>query len=253
MRLLAFTFFAGIGFVANAAEAPGFDAAARAKMNEKFANDLKACEILLPTAGKEPDLYSKRGDTLLFLGRFKEAVADYEKMIALDPALDAPHWRLGIAYYFIGEYGKSAQQFAKYHAYDPRDRENGIWKFLAQARAEGIEPARREMLVYEQFDREPFPTLYEMLAGKKTVADLFAEIEKKGLTAEKPVSFFGHYYAGLFAELTGDRKGAREYLERAVNGAFSSGAHRDLGYMWQVARLQRELLEKGAGPPPARK
>jgi len=55
--------------------------------------------------GKEPsstEWLSRRGDARLFLADFKGAVADFEKEIALDPSHDAPHWRLGIAYYFAG-------------------------------------------------------------------------------------------------------------------------------------------------------
>ena len=227
-----------------AAESKEFDEAARGAMLARFAAQERAFDEQLAKTPDTSALLSGRGDARLFRARFAEAVEDYEKMIALDPAQDAPHWRLGIAYYFTGEFGKSAAQFAKYHAYDARDRENGIWKFLAQSRGEGVEKARREMLVYERFDREPFPALYEMFAGKKTIAEVFAELEKKGVSSEPRVSFFAHYYAGLQAQLAGDTAAAREHLSKAVDGAWSTKAHAELGYMWQVARLQRELLEK---------
>ncbi len=171
----------------------------------RAADDAEISALLARTAGeleevsaalaKAPDavrLYSRRGDCHLFLGHFAEAVADFEKMIALDPAQDAPHWRLGIAYYFAGQFAKSARQFARYHDYDGRDRENGIWKFLAQARADGLEKARGEMLLYTQFDREPFPSLYEMFAGKRTTDDVLREIEEKGLTKNGAVVFLAN-------------------------------------------------------------
>jgi lipoprotein NlpI len=237
--------------------ADSFDEAARVEMLARFAAQERAFDEQLAKTPDSIALASGRGDVRLFRGRFAEAVADYEKMIALDPSQDAPHWRLGIAYYFVGEFEKSARQFEKYHAYDPRDRENGIWKFLAQARGESLEKARREMLVYERFDREPFPSLYEMFAGKKTIAELFAEIDKKSLGSDGRVSFFANYYAGLHAQLSGDTTAAREHLTRAVDGAWKEKVHRELGYMWQVARLQREALERTGVPaaahgPPAR-
>jgi tetratricopeptide (TPR) repeat protein len=80
-------------------------------------------------------LYSQRGDARLFLGQFKEAVADFEKMIELDPQQDAPHWRLGIAYYFAGEFEKSSAQFLKYQTFESGDRENGICQFLGERTA----------------------------------------------------------------------------------------------------------------------
>ncbi|MGI8601937.1 MAG: tetratricopeptide repeat protein [Verrucomicrobiales bacterium] len=199
---------------------------------------------------KNPDLVelrSRRGDTHLFLAHFPEAVADFEKMVALDSAQDAPHWRLGIAYYFAGAYEKSARQFAKYHAFDGRDRENGIWKFLAQVKAEGIDKARREMLVYTKFDREPFPSLYEMFAGRTTADDVLAEIKSKGLVGNDSVEFFAHYYSGLNEEILGRRERSRDLLGKAV----ASPLGRELDeapYMWQVARLHFDWLE-AAGKP----
>lgn len=183
-----------------------------------------------------------RGDARLFLGDAKGAVADFEKEIALDPSHDAPHWRLGIAYLFAGDYAKSAKQFEKYHAYDGRDRENGVWHFLGNARVVGLEKARTAMLEYTQFDREPFPAIYEMLAGKKTGAAVLAEMEKKGLGDNALVMFFAHYYIGLNEDLLGHKDAAREHLAKAVALSLKSGASGGPGYMGQVARLHYERL-----------
>ena len=216
----------------------------RAPMLAKFFDDLKSCDAALVATPDSVPLLSRRGDCHLFLGHFAEAVADFEKMIVLDPAEDAPHWRLGIAYYFAGQYAKSARQFEKYHVHDGRDRENGIWKFLAQAKAEGIEKARAEMLVYPAFDREPFPSLYEMFAGKRTPDDVLAEIDRKGLADNENVAFFGHYYAGLGEALLGHREKALTLLREAVGSPLASSSGGGPGYMWQVARLHYERLLK---------
>ena len=190
------------------------------------------------------EAHSRRGDLHLFLNQPREAVAEFEKMIALDPTQDAPHWRLGIAYYFAGDFAKSARQFEKYHSYDGRDRENGIWKFLAQARVDGVEKARREMLVYTQFDREPFPSLYEMFVGKRSGADVLAEVERKQLTDDSRVMFFAHYYAGLNEELLGNRDRGQVHVRKAVALFTPEAAGRGgPGYMWQVARVH--LLRMG--------
>ena len=50
------------------------------------------------------DLYSQRGDVRFFLGEFAPAVADYDQMVALEPELDAGHWRRGIALFYAGDY-----------------------------------------------------------------------------------------------------------------------------------------------------
>lgn len=189
-------------------------------------------------------LLSRRGDARLFLGNFEGAIADYEGMIALDPAQDAPHWRLGIAYYFHGDHAKSAKQFEKYHAFDARDRENGVWKFFSQALAESPEAARRDLLVYTQFDREPFPSIYKMLGGEQSPDSLFEEIERKGLQKEPQVMFFAKYYAGLFESLNGRKEKGLRLVREAVALFEPQGVDRGgPGYMWHAARLHAIQLE----------
>jgi lipoprotein NlpI len=210
----------------------------RATLIAKLTDDLKTADAAVVQSPDSVAAWSQRGDDHLFLGQFPQAVADFEKMIVLDPAQDAPHWRLGIAYYFAGQFAKSARQFEKYHAYDGRDRENGIWKFLAQARADGLERARADMLTYTQFDREPFPTLYEMFAGKRTPDEALAEVDRKGLAGNHLVAFFANYYTGLDEALLGHRAHAIRLLHKAVDDPEA----REAGYMWQVARLHWERL-----------
>lgn len=216
-----------------------------AKMLGEFKADIEQLDAAI---AKNPDstrALSARGDAHLFLGHFQEAVADYEKMIALDPKLDVPHWRLGIAYHFTGQWDKSSKQFAKYHAYGGRDRENGIWKFLADVHLHDLTTARKEMLEYTEFDREPFPAIYDLLAGKMTGDQYQAHLDSKKVSTDRQAMFFGQYYRGLFEELTGHHDHALASLRAAVaqfpaGEAISGGP----GYMWQCARLHLEQLEK---------
>ena len=242
LALLAVLLLAGAG---RAADADPLAAEERARMTAKWREQIAESDAAVAKDAGAVRAYAERGDAHLFLGEFAAAVADFEKMIALDPAQDAPHWRLGIAYFFAGDFAKSARQFEKYHAYDGRDRENGIWKFLAQAKDEGIEKARAGMLVYTRFDREPFPSLYEMFAGKKTADEVFAEIAKKELTKDEGVIFFANYYGGLDEELRGHRERALELLRKAVASPLGRGTPGGPSYMWQVARLHWERLREG--------
>jgi lipoprotein NlpI len=238
-RVVAGLFFL-LATTAFAAEPP-IPAAERARMLAEFTAQLAPLDQAIAKGTQNVTLYSRRGDCHLFLGQFTRAVADFEKMIALDPAQDAPHWRLGIAYYFTGQFAKSAQQFEKYHAYDGGDRENGIWKLFGDAKVGGLEPARRAMLVYTRFDREPFPALYEMFAGKKTTDAFFADLKARKLDDDAKVMFFANYYGGLNEEILGRRERALTLLRAAVASPWRH-TEGNPAYMWQVARLHYEAL-----------
>lgn len=208
----------------------------------------KALTAVLEKMPASPNLLSRRGDARVFLGDFKGAVADYEGMIALDPSQDAPHWRLGIAYYFAGAFEKAARQFEKYHAYDARDRENGVWKFFSQVRGENLEAARKGLIVYTQFDREPFPSVYKMLAGEQKPADVLEEIERKGLQSNPQVLFFGKYYAGLYEFATGQKELGLQWVQEAVAVFPPEAVDRGgPGYMWHAARLHARQLAAELG------
>lgn len=241
LRPLCFV-FAPVGIAV--AEDP-VPAAQRAQMLAEYTKSRAEADASLAQNPASPDALTRRADARLFLGDAKGAVADFEKEIALDPPRDAGHWRLGIAWLFAGDFAKSARQFEKYHTFDARDRENGIWHFLGNARVVGIEKARESMLAYSRFDREPFPGLYDMFAGKKSGPEVLAEMETKGLAKDAGVMFFAHYYIGLNEDLHGHAEKAREHLEKAVALAMAPPARVGRSYMGQVARLHYDQIVRG--------
>lgn len=221
---------------------PPFPAAERTTMLAGFNAQITALDRTIERMPGDVALHSRRGDCRLFVADFAGAVADFEAMIALDPMQDAPHWRLGIAYYFNGQHAKAARQFEKYHAHDHGDRENGIWKYLSDVPVVGPEAARRTMLEYKRFDREPFPALYELLAGAITTRAFFATLTERQLTHDPKVMFFAHYYAGLHEEILGRHPEALALLHQAVASPWGRTAEGGPAYMWQAARLHFEKL-----------
>jgi lipoprotein NlpI len=189
--------------------------------------------------------YSRRGDAYFFLGRFKEAVADYDKMVQLDPKLDASHWRRGIAYFYAGDHKKAARQFEVYNTVDMVDRENGIWRFFSQAKAHGVEKARKNLLNYKQTDREPFGDVYQLFAKKITPQQILKNIEtaKIGKDERNKRLFYAQLYIGLNEALAGNDKAARKHLHQAVANPWGQSAGFGPNYMWHVGRLHYGLLK----------
>jgi lipoprotein NlpI len=214
------------------------------RIRDRYSTQEKTMSVRLKQNPKEISSYSARGDARLFLADFKGARADYEKMIELNPKLDVSHWRLGIAYFYLKEYDKAARQFWIYHQYDQVDRENGIWRFMSQYKANGLAIARKGLLKYEKDDRPPYPWLYAMFAGKLEPEEVFSKIDEKGFPEryKTQVLFHAYLYVGIYLELTeGDPKKALPYQSKAASNAYgrSTGT-----YMWQVARIHYLLSKK---------
>lgn len=188
--------------------------------------------------------YSRRGDAYFFSGRFEEALADYDRMVELEPSLDMSHWRRGIAYFYAGRYAEAAAQFERYHTFDNVDRENGIWRYLSQVKAHGKEQARAGLLKYAKDDREPFPALYELFAGRRSAEQILREIEQASLTPSEREKrrFYAELYIGLHELIEGRNASAQRHLAQAVKNTWGPRGGYGPNYMWHVGRIQEALL-----------
>lgn len=188
--------------------------------------------------------HSQRGDAYFFLGEFDRALADYEKMVDLNADSGASHWRRGIARFYAKQFPAAAKQFEEYHSFDNVDRENGIWRYLSQRRAFGLEKAREGLLKYEKTDREPFPAVYQLFAGKLTPKAIEQQIADAKIDAEERSKreFYAHLYIGLNHAVEGRDAEAIKHLRKSTANTWGPKAGYGPHYMWQVGRLHYELL-----------
>lgn len=217
----------------------------RAELHADIDEALAKVNSQIEKMPKQIDLYSRRGDLYFFRGKFAEAVKDYEKMVELDPPADTSHWRKGIAYFYAERYKDAAHQFEIYHSFDDVDRENGIWRFLSQAKSVGLAEARKGLLKYKKDDREPFPNVYRMFAGEMTGTQVLQRItENTKLDAEEREkrSFYAELYVGLNDFVEGKTESAEKHLRAAVANRWPTKAGYGPNYMWHVGRVHCELL-----------
>jgi len=187
-----------------------------------------------------------RGDAHFKLAEFDKAVAEYDKMVELDPSIEKSHWRRGIAYFYAGQYAKAAHQFEIYNSFDNIDRENGIWRYFSQVKALGKEKAQEGLLKYEKDDREPFPDVYQLFQGKKTADAIIDKIQKAEIGDEQREMrlFYAYLYAGLHEAITADASKGKEFLRKAVSNKWGPASGFGPNYMWHVGRLHFEQLAK---------
>jgi lipoprotein NlpI len=189
------------------------------------------------------EAYDRRGSTHFMLGNVRASLADFDRFLELKPAERPGHWRRGITCYYVGQFDEGKKQFEGYEKVDTNDVENAVWHFLCNARLVGIDKARAAILKIGNDRRVPMMQVYALYAGKVKPADVLA-----AAMADDPPApqlnqrlFYAHLYLGLYYEVLADRDRTLEHLEKAEG-------HKIGHYMWDVARVHRQLLRKKSGP-----
>lgn len=180
----------------------------------------------------------QRGVAHFFAGRIRDAVADWDRVIALAPGQGPHHWQRGIALYYAEEYELGVAQFESHQVVNGRDVENAVWHFLCVARAEdgSVAVARRKMFPFAGDIRVPMREVHQLFAGSAAPGDVL-EAARAGAQPEalRNRLCYAHLYLGLYFEALGqDRKSAAHIRKAAVDYKMDH-------YMGRVARLHHRL------------
>jgi lipoprotein NlpI len=187
---------------------------------------------------KRVEALDLRGSEYFKLGRIAESLADFDRYLKARPAAANSHWKRGISLYYAGRFDDGRKQFEGYEKVDTNDVENAVWHFLCVARKDGVARARASLLKIGKDARVPMMEVYALFAGKVKPEDVLkaAEAGKPNARQRNNRLFYAHLYLGLYFEATGDSKRAREHLTEAAD------KHRIGHYMWDVARIGRNTL-----------
>jgi len=206
------------------------------KYKEAIADYTKAIEL----DPKDARTINDRGSAHFKNGQIKESVADFDKFLELRPREGAGHWQRGISLYYVERFEDGMKQFKAYEEKDTNDVENAVWHFLCNARKNGVAKAQKEILKIGDDRRIPMMQIYALYAGTKKPEDVMKAVEE-GKPGEKERNyrlFYAHLYLGLYYEVQGDKKLALQHLAEAAD------KYRINHYMWDVARVHRDLLKK---------
>ena len=183
--------------------------------------------------------YQARGSVNFKLGKFNDAIRDYDKYLELRPEQRAGHWQRGIAYYYADKYDAGRRQFEDCQKTDGNDVENAVWHFMCVAKKDGLAKARQTMLKVGVDRRVPMREVYALFSGKLKPADVLAAA-KAGSPSREALAqrlFYAHLYVGIYDDLTGNATEASRNVNEAVE------KHHIDHYMWDVARIQRDVLK----------
>jgi len=196
--------------------------------------------------------YDRRGDANLKLGKFEDAVKDFDEYLKKTKDgqrkdADANHWRRGIALYYAGKHEDGAKQFDLHKGPNPEDVENAVWHYLCSVKAgKKKEDARKDLIVVKDDNRVPMKEVWKMFKDEKfqppAVLNAVAEFKKSKASDEekKEAEFYAHLYIALYYDSEGKEKEADclKHLKEAVE-KYKIGH-----YMWDVAKAHLDNFDK---------
>ncbi|MBP85425.1 MAG: hypothetical protein CMJ64_01715 [Planctomycetaceae bacterium] len=189
--------------------------------------------------------YYLRGREQFRLGKIKESVSDFDQYVKLEPKRESRQWERGIAMYYAKEYDRGAKQFELYQTFHDNDVENSVWRYLCMVSTHGIEKSRKVMLPIENDRRVPMMQVFELYRGNLKSEEVLAACKRDAPPAEVLAGrlFYAHLYLGLYHEVAGQADLAAKYIKLAADKELADNP-RINRYMWDVARIHAELMEK---------
>ena len=196
---------------------------------------------LMLGGGQSPQDYVNRAVDAFEHGRSVDALAAFDDLMKLIPAVKPELWQRGIVLYDLGRFAECADQFKAFHTLSPEDVENAAWHFFCVARAESPAAARAALFKAGPDPRIMRMDVYALLGGQLTPAEL---VERAGTL---PIAlFYAHLYAGLYLESQGDAKAALAHLTEAADARYGEYG----GFMNIAARVHRDTLRRSVSRTP---
>ncbi len=199
----------------------------------------KALKQLNGLITDKPSRYHHERAGILFrLGRFGEAIQDYDMAARLgQPHDENSCWERGLAQYYSGDFRTARDQFSRYHQVGPSDIENGLWRFLCIAEEEGIVKARETMLEFPKKVRKPFPALLALYLDRGNAEAVLDEARRDTSSTEERTTnlFYAHYYLGKYYEILDQKADALAHIRKALKYEISH-------FMFACAEIDEKRL-----------
>lgn len=181
-----------------------------------------AVEYLATLVQSSPDqagLLYRLGDAQFMNGDPAAAVASYDRVIELQPEAGPRCWQRGLALYYTGEYELGKQQFESHQTWNRQDVENAVWHMLCNARVNGLEQARQDLIPITDDHRVPMKQIHQMFAGTGSVEQVRQAARGHTGIDEETRRHQAHYadlYIGIYYTMVDQPEKAVEALQRAV-------------------------------------
>jgi lipoprotein NlpI len=168
-------------------------------------------------------------------GRIAESVVGFDTLVKIAPDSAPGLWQRGIAQYLAGRFKECRAQFESHRTVNPNDVENAAWHFACVARAESADAAKAALLPVGPDSRRPMREVYQMFRGTLAPEEVLT-----AAGAQPDAQFYAHLYLGLYFDAIGSKAKALEHMTMAAADRYASVG----GYMYTVARLHRDILQR---------
>lgn len=199
---------------------------------------------------REPALFNRRGAAHFKAGQIDASIADFDRAIALQPESEPHHWQRGISYYYAGRFADGRRQFESHKTVNPNDVENAAWHYLCVARDQNPGAAKAALIPIDttQDPRVPMKQIYDLYSGGGggggSVEQVLHAAEANDVT--DPLRRNQRFYAHLYIGLWYEAQGdAAKAREHMEHAAHTYGMPH---YMGEVAKVH--LARMPAPPPP---
>lgn len=162
------------------------------------------------------DGFFRRGVEAFYEARPQDAVAAFDRVIALAPEARPQLWQRGLALYYTGDFKAGREQFEVHQTVNSADVENAAWHFICVARAENVEAARKVLIPIEGDPRVPMKEVHDLFAGKADAAAVLKAAETGEGQQLRNHRCYAHLYLGLYYEALGEEALAREHMVKAA-------------------------------------
>jgi lipoprotein NlpI len=206
----------------------------------KHAEAIKDYNKVLELDPKFVAAVNQRGGERFKMGDVKGSIEDFEAYIKVKPEAYDDHWRYGISLYYAGRFADGAKQFKAGEKAFGNDVENAFFHYICNARSDGFEKARKNILKIGNDSRVTMMKTYELIQGKAKPEEVLATVDNAKLKGEEKneALFYAHLYIGLNYEAEGNEKKCLEHLTTAVE------KYKISHYMWDVGNVHLQLAKK---------
>ncbi len=195
---------------------------------------------------RDPDARFQRALARFRDGRLARAVEDFDRLAEMAPQRMPELWQRGVALSLAGRHDDARRQFEAHRRVNTNDVEVAAWHYFSVAKLEGPAQARTALLAVSGDPRVPMPEIWRLYAGQAATTTVFAAAESVTDEATGAAArFYARLYVAMYLDVGGRPK---EALTLAREAAAHSVAYDFLG---QAARLYTEQLAARVATGPA--